>query len=179
MDQATGVVEITFQKEGENLNVDGPQLSRLYRISDGVAVDTLRGRAGDDERAAAAPELCRPDAATAAAVGQARRSGLRQRGRDLRAFCRAGDRRAPAGQAQCDDGVLGGELFLAAPRARRRVPAWHSPGEDVALHVRLCGNRRNLLGADQVVATKGALPSAYSRNICAGEKFLINPHKAN
>src|ERR1700694_4147236 len=157
MDQATGVAEITFENEGGNSNVDRSQISRLYRNSDGVAVDTLRGRSGDDERAAAASELCRPDAATAAAMGQARRSGLRQRSRDLRAFCRAGDRGAPDRQGQCDDGVLGGELFLAAPRARRGVPAWHSPGEDIALHVRLCGNRRNLLGTDQVVATKGGL----------------------
>src|SRR5450755_2325505 len=117
MDQATGVVEITFQKEGENLNVDGPQISRLYRSSDGVAVDTLRGRAGDDERAAAASELCRPNAATATVMGQTRGSGLRQRDRNLRAFCRAGDRGAPDRQGQCDDGLLGGELFLAAPRA--------------------------------------------------------------
>jgi uncharacterized MAPEG superfamily protein len=42
-------------KKGE-FNVDGPQISRSYRHSHGLALDSLCGRAGKNQRTAAARE---------------------------------------------------------------------------------------------------------------------------
>jgi hypothetical protein len=80
-------------------------ISRLYRHADGGTVDPLRRLPGHDQRLTGTGELCRPDLAPRAAVGQARRSGSGRPDRDSR---------TPSGKLPADRAAAASHLKSAA-----------------------------------------------------------------